>query len=184
MPADGKPLDVLEDKIARIEFAYQSKEFANQDISRIVESSVSDQRKALARGAANDDIDRSATDTRGISDIVSGDFGYIPANRCRNRKIKLVNACVDGIDFDGCGHVETGLLETEAHSARTCKQIDCDTTSHVGALIVRAGRARSVSAFDARTERGIGSTLREGLAPPSSGIAKSSGRAIQPSLES
>jgi len=111
MPADGKPLDVLEDKIARIEFAYQSKEFANQDISRIVESSVSDQRKALARGAANDDIDRSATDTRGISDIVSGDFGYIPANRCRNRKIKLVNACVDGIDFDGCGHVETGLLE-------------------------------------------------------------------------
>jgi len=38
-----------------------------------------------------------------------------------------LNSCVAPVDrvvFDGCRHVETGLLEAETHPSRSCEQID------------------------------------------------------------
>jgi hypothetical protein len=38
---------------------------------------------------------------------------------------------MDRIDLDSRSHVEPGLLETEAHSARTGEQVDSNWSAHL-----------------------------------------------------
>ena len=90
----------------------------------------------MAWSAADYDIDFPATDISRISDFIPGNLRNILRNGCPIRKIKFMNTRMNGIDFDCCNHVEPRLLESEAHSARTRKQIDCNWTRHFNSLIV------------------------------------------------
>jgi hypothetical protein len=46
-------------------------------------------------------------------------------------EVKLVGRTMDGVVFHSGGHVESGLLEAETHSAGTGKQIDTYRPSSV-----------------------------------------------------
>ncbi len=122
MPPKGETLDVFKDKIRGFQFNNEPNKFPNKRISRIVERSMTDQRKPLTRRSTKDQVDGTITNTL---------FPNFAGPKCNDGlgndraawKIEKVSCSVNRIDFDGSNNVKTGLLEAETHPSGSGKEI-------------------------------------------------------------
>jgi hypothetical protein len=85
----------------------------------------------LAWCAADDQVDRSFTDTCRPSDFSAGKRRNVSAQGRAVGKVKFVRSRVDRIDLYGCNYVKTCLLEAQAHSASTGKKVNRYRSPHV-----------------------------------------------------
>jgi hypothetical protein len=126
MASDGQAPDVLEDKIGCLQFNYDPNEMVDERIAGVVERPFTNHAEALARSTAKNRIHAPITDARMVPDIFPVDVGYAAAEGSAAREIELVRSAMDRIVFNRRGHVESSLLEAEAHPSRSRKQIDGD----------------------------------------------------------
>src|ERR1035441_684959 len=122
--ADREAPDVLEYEVRRLQFDHEADEVVNERVPGVVERAFADHAEALARRTAEKNVHRTIADARMVADELAVDLGYAAADGRAVREIKLVGRAVDRVVFDGCSHVESGLLEAETHPARPCEQID------------------------------------------------------------
>src|SRR5271157_2605820 len=92
----------------------------------MVQRPLADHAKALAGRAAKNDIHGPVSYAGMVANILAIYVGDASADRCAVGKIELVGGAMDRIIFDGSGNIESGLLEAEAHPARSREQIDAD----------------------------------------------------------
>jgi hypothetical protein len=89
-----------------------------------------DQGESLTRSAAEYDLDLPTAYSGPISDFRARQGG----NRlCQHRavwKVVLVDSAMDWVDFYRGNDIEASLLEAQAESSRTGKQIDSYRTRH------------------------------------------------------
>ena len=126
MSADRKALHVLEHKRSGIELRDNANKLSNQTIARVVEIAVADQRKPLARGAAEHAIDPASADSGRLRNIVAAERLNRTRDYNRLRKVVLVHGAMHRIPLHGRRHVEPGLFETEAESPGPGEQVDTD----------------------------------------------------------
>ena len=138
MPADRKPFHVLEDESSSSELRDDANEMTGQPIAGVVENTMADKGKALARGAAEYAIDRATRNAGCLFDLGPGEAFDRARYYGRAREIELVDGLMHRIDLDGCGHVETGLLETEAEPASAGEKVDTDR-SHGAEILSHCG---------------------------------------------
>src|ERR1035438_212234 len=119
-----KTLDVLEYKIGCLQFVYDADKLSNKRVAWIVECSVTNEGKSLARSATEDYIDPFASNSGDPAEILTGHGCNRTRNDCALGKIELVDRCVNRIDFDRRHDIESGLLEAKTQPASTSKQID------------------------------------------------------------
>jgi hypothetical protein len=114
MLADSKALYVFENESASFEFGDDTHEFEDEAVTRILQGPMADERETLAGRTAEHAVYLMIADACHAADKV----GVYPLHRewndCCIREIKFVNGAVYGIDLDGGGNVEAGLLEAEA----------------------------------------------------------------------
>lgn len=110
---NGQALDVLEHEIIGVELARQSHKLIDQTVSRIVERTVPNHRKALARRTTEYDVDLAIAEPGCGTNIGRADLRYVGAHHSRVRKVEFVHCAVHRIDLDRGSYVESGLLETE-----------------------------------------------------------------------
>jgi hypothetical protein len=122
--ADGQSTDVFEHKVRRLEFDHKADEMVHERISWVVESAFADHAESLTGRAAEYNVHGTIADTGTVADILAVYVGYASADRGAAGKVKLVSRAMNGVVFDGGGHIETGLFETEAHPAGTGEEID------------------------------------------------------------
>lgn len=96
----------------------------NQRVPRIVEGAFADHAEALTGRATKKDVHWTVADAGVVADVLGVDLGDATADGRAIGEIKLVSRTMDRVVFDGCRHVETGLLEAETHPSRSCEQID------------------------------------------------------------
>lgn len=108
---------ILENEGCSIEFCYDANELEYEAVSRIFDDPLANERKTLARWTAKDTIYSSFTDTGRATYLFGTQTLHRPGNNRRVRKIELVNCAMYWIDLNRGGHIETGLLESEAHSS-------------------------------------------------------------------
>jgi hypothetical protein len=91
---------------------------------------MADHGESLARSAPENDIDALPSNSGQPSDFDSGE----PDDRQRQhraiREIVRMDSRVDGIDFNGGSHIETGLLETQPKASCAREQVDSDWPWH------------------------------------------------------
>src|SRR5690606_1704187 len=120
---DGKPFHVFEDEVVRVQLGNQPDVVPNERVPRIVEDAFANHREALA-GRAAAHYGNRPLDSGGLADRVPGQIGDGAGDHRTLRKVELMDAGVDWIDFNRGGDVETRLLEPERHSSGSCEQID------------------------------------------------------------
>ena len=98
--------DIFKNEALCIKLVNKPHKITNELITRIIESSVAHQGKALARRATEDATDRPAFQARPPPDLVAGKLLY----RCRDhgglRKVEPMHGAMHGVDLDGSLHVE------------------------------------------------------------------------------
>jgi hypothetical protein len=118
MIPNRQSLNVLEHEEFGLKLGDQPDEMVNETISRVVYGALPDQAEALTGRTPENHIDVGILDCRMFTDVSTVDVCDAATNRSAVREIEFVSGAVDGIVLDRSQHVETCLLETEAHSAR------------------------------------------------------------------
>jgi hypothetical protein len=90
---------------------------------------VTDQRKALARCAAKDDVHSAVLYPGVVADVLSVDVGHAAADRCAVGKVEFMRRAMNWVVFDAGGDIEACLLESEAHPSRAREQVNADWSS-------------------------------------------------------
>jgi|GEM_PF-6680855 len=111
MLSDCKTFDVLKYEGLRVELGNQSHEVENEAVARVIEDTLTDQRKSLAGRSAKYAIDLAITQIRKPAYILTCEVRNGTWNDGSVREVELVHGTVDRIDFHGGSHFETGLLE-------------------------------------------------------------------------
>ena len=124
MRADGQSADVLEYEVRRLQLDHEAHEVVNERVARVVERGFADHAEALARRTAEQHVYRAVADAGMVADVLAVDVGDAATDGRAFGEVKLMRSAVDGVVFDGCRHVESGLLEAETHPARSREQID------------------------------------------------------------
>jgi hypothetical protein len=97
----------------------------------VIKHPLPDKRETLARGASEHYVYSATIKAGCFSDFFSGKTYYGAREDGSMRKVEMMYGSVDRIDLDSRRYIEPGLLESERHSARACKQIDADgATTH------------------------------------------------------
>ena len=119
VPSDRQAFHVFEHEIRSAQFSDNTDKLPHQGIAGVIEHTVPDQREALAGGAATHDVDRTVANPRRSADRSPCKPHHRPRQNLAVGEIEFVDRGVNGVDLDRSDHVETRLLEPEAHAART-----------------------------------------------------------------
>jgi hypothetical protein len=108
---NGQALNIFEYKMGRFQLVYDTNEFPNEAIPRVVEGSVPHHGKPLTWRPTKHNIHMSMAYPGPLSDLGAGQVG----NRLRQHdtvgKVVGVNSAMDGVYFDRSYDIEPGLLE-------------------------------------------------------------------------
>jgi hypothetical protein len=85
--ANGKTLNVLENKMRGFQFGNDADELANEAIPGVVQSPVADHGESLARCAPKHDIDPASANPRGLPDLFARQTDDRPGQDGAARKI-------------------------------------------------------------------------------------------------
>jgi hypothetical protein len=115
----SQSFDVLEHEVRRFEFAYETDEFPNECIARIIEQALSDEGKTLAGSAAKDDIDSPTPKLGGLPKLPRRQADDGLGNDCTVGEVVLVDRGMHGVDLDCGRNVEAGLFEAQTQPPRS-----------------------------------------------------------------
>lgn len=134
MAADSHPRHVLHHEVARPEFLHQSDEVEYKSISRIIYQPFADERKALARRPAGNEIDiaippsmvpmTSAATISSRHELRRIESRNVATKNLCHREVEFVNRGMNGIVFDAGGNIEARLFKAKRKAARTGEQVD------------------------------------------------------------
>ena len=103
----------------------------HEGISRVVESPFAYHAEALTGRSAEYNVYGTIGDTGMGAYVLAIYVGDASTDSGTAGEVKFVGRTMDGVVFHGSGHVESGLLEAEAHPAGSGKQIDTYRPSSV-----------------------------------------------------
>lgn len=128
---ERQPFHVLEHKILGLQLSDDADEMQDKLVARIVQRTLSDQGKTLARRATENHINLGIDEIRAASNIVVSDVYNTATNRPCLREVVLVSGTVNWIDFDGSGNIETSLFKAQGQAAGTGEQVNPDGAMRV-----------------------------------------------------
>jgi hypothetical protein len=114
MPPNRKPFHVLKNEVPGIQLVYDPHKVFNKAVARIVKRPLTDQGEPLAGGTAEHNIDAPLTDFGSGSYVRTAQPCNRPGDYCAGRKVELVGASMDRVNFDSRNDIEPSLLEAEA----------------------------------------------------------------------
>ena len=81
-------------------------------------------RKPLARCPSTNHVHGLNAEPRAFADFLPRHLRCVCANHGTFREIEFMRGAMDGIEFNGGGDIETGLLESKAQPAGSGEEID------------------------------------------------------------
>ena len=124
VPPDRQSFYIFENERARSKLRDNSDEFKHQTVSRIFQSPVTDQRKALTRRPAEYAVHRTPANPGCLPDICRTQADHRTGYDGAVRKIEFMRGAMDGVDFNRRANIEPGLLESQAESASPREEVD------------------------------------------------------------
>jgi len=106
----------------------------NELVARIVERTLADERKTLARSASHYDIDVSLSDACQPTKLFAGRFHDARANGGAIGEVELMHRAMNRVDIDRGYDIEAGLFEAETQSSRAGEEVDSDWACHENIL--------------------------------------------------
>ena len=131
MLANGNSFDIFEHKIACVEFTDDADKILDQRIAGVIERSLPDHRKPLARCAAENNVDFPFSNSSGCTNGFTGQVGYGMRNDDAFRKVECMDGRMDRVDFYRRDNIEAGLFKAEAEAARTGEKVYPNRSVHV-----------------------------------------------------
>ena len=124
MRSNSQSLYVLKNTEFWLKLANEAHEVKNERISRVVQCSFPNHRKALARWASENDVNIPSVQSGLRADLVAGKIGDAGAYRNAVREVEFVRCTMNRIDLDGRRHIESRLLEAKRKPPCTREDVD------------------------------------------------------------